>query len=398
MTSIHRFRGAITSLHYPAALIAALHTLSCGDDTTNPPLSVDAGDAGSVSSSAEADTTFVDPSSAGVDATTVTNVDSTDTAIPNATGAPDAGASGSQASEADAEATVLTMAAIDAAIEGTASAHIDASHSDVTEAHADVETTSFEITSTDPETMSSDITSADPDVMTTETSADPDGPSSDPGDTSSDVSSPDDALADDAGVCEPLTEPLVTAIVPVMDTTLDAGDASTHDASWLTGEDAGAGDASSPGVDTADTCFPSCITDLEALCLPSGACGFNTIGESFGACWDNGLEMEQQLVYLADAQQVVTRLRVANRLCYEVSYEAFSLNAPNTITWRDSCNRLIARGIQTESDTAAYEVTCVDTDETKLVSFTSAACSGYVNGAPWPSNCSASECQVSAAR
>lgn len=326
-------------------LFVALHLVGCGDDWPSTPTAVDGGpgDAGRA----------IQSQSSSVTASSTTGPGPDDTSSSNAN-RPSSNANRSS-SNADRSSS-----------SGTNVAPIDSSHSS-------------ESSLLTPET------GAPSDGAGTRTYDDPatDAAVSDPVFTrgTNDAGGADSGIA---SVCIPLDVPLTTSSGRAFPEVDDArvADAAANITSAIADAGLGALDADvhvEAGAGSAH-CFPSCITEVESLCVPGEMCNAHPGNGGLTACWDNGLLLDRTQINEGNAVTTTSRVYVDTQVCYTVEAALYLDGSGAVWTWLDSCGETIATAHKISDQ--IYTVSCAQRNETRVVDMGQGACTQYVDGAP----------------
>jgi hypothetical protein len=140
------------------------------------------------------------------------------------------------------------------------------------------------------------------------------------------------------------------------------------------------------GLRALDTCFPSCIAELEAQCYPAGECAKSYGSESYVSCWENGIRRTSFERVQGTLRSIVVMMHSRDTLCYAVRIDVPPAG-PAAYTWTDGCGRVVATGLEDAEDLTRVAVTCEGETEATLVNTTGPACTNHTDGAPYPEAC-----------
>jgi hypothetical protein len=222
--------------------------------------------------------------------------------------------------------------------------------------------------------------------------------------SSTDDTDTDDTDTDDGGPTLPdasppaPTSPTSDASTPApVDGSVPPSDASTPDAASECGEamccDAGpcssddAATASDAGcvpyepelLATADggtACFPSCVAELQARCMPAGECGASDFQNT---CWVDGVTRRND--FDPETLSITTSMFADGAPCYQVLITSDDEGA-TYYSWRDSCGVEIATGDASAADPTTLSVTCAGSAEPETIDLVADECLTFNEGAP----------------
>jgi hypothetical protein len=135
------------------------------------------------------------------------------------------------------------------------------------------------------------------------------------------------------------------------------GDAKAADS----GSDAEAADGGDAGSEGGTCVLPSCLTDLETNCSPSGTCSQTTDSSSGNTytCYDNGIILGNILDLNGD--NTITA-RTAGSICYSIEYTGNNINNVATdvpvTSGSDAGVAVLHQDIAADGYTPIWSVTC----------------------------------------